>query len=269
MNKKLVIGVIIAIAVIILGVIGYTVSVSNSSKGSEIKNNDEVIIDTENGAMSDTENANQPSDEVESGSSSEIKTDDKSEDVPSSNVVDKKTENVTPKEETINEVNKDTEDKSVLVVYYSAQSHTKSVAERIANNLNADIFEIVPKDVYTSEDLDWTDSNSRVLKEHEDTSLRNVELENTEVENWEKYDTVLIGYPIWWGIAAWPMDTFVKANDFTGKTVIPFCTSASSGLGQSGELLEKEAGSGNWLEGHRFRSNPSNDDIDKWTESIK
>lgn len=157
----------------------------------------------------------------------------------------------------------------VLVVYYSAQSHTKAVAEKIASNLNADIFEIVPEEIYTSEDLDWTNDNSRVSREHNDEALRNVKLTKTKVDNWENYDTVLIGYPIWWGIAAWPVDTFVKANDFSGKTVYPFCTSASSGLGQSGKLLEQEANSGNWQEGHRFNSNPQNSDIKSWTDSIK
>ena len=151
--------------------------------------------------------------------------------------------------------------KKILVVYYSAQSHTESVAKKIAGNLNADIFEIVPKDVYTSDDLDWTNAKSRVSREHDDESLRNVELESTEVANWDSYDTVLIGYPIWWGIAAWPVNTFVKANNFAGKTVISFCTSASSNIGNSGKLLEKEAGSGNWLEGQRFSSNPTDKDI--------
>ena len=151
--------------------------------------------------------------------------------------------------------------KKILVVYYSAQSHTESVAKKIAGNLNADIFEIVPKDVYTSDDLDWTNAKLRVSREHDDESLRNVELESTEVANWDSYDTVLIGYPIWWGIAAWPVNTFVKANNFAGKTVIPFCTSASSDIGNSGKLLEKEAGSGNWLEGQRFSSNPTDKDI--------
>lgn len=157
----------------------------------------------------------------------------------------------------------------VLVVYFSAQSHTKSVAEKIANNLNADIFEIIPEEVYTSADLDWNDSNSRVSQEHNDESLRNVKLKNTKVDNWENYDTVLIGYPIWWGIAAWPTDAFVKANDFSGKTIIPFCTSSSSGLGQSGELLKASANSGNWLEGHRFQSNASDASIEEWTNSLK
>ena len=160
-------------------------------------------------------------------------------------------------------------DKKMLVVYYSAQSHTKAVAEKIAQNLNADIFEIIPEQAYTSADLDWTDNNSRVSKEHNDESLRNVKLMTTKVENWENYDTVLIGYPIWWGIAAWPVNVFVKVNDFTGKTVIPFCTSGSSGLGQSGELLKQEAKSGNWLTGHRFSSNASDVDITNWTDSLK
>lgn len=156
-----------------------------------------------------------------------------------------------------------------LVVYYSAQNHTEAVAEKIAQNLGADIFEIVPTDEYTSEDLNWNDQNSRVTREYEDESLRDIELESTSVDNWDDYDTVLIGYPIWWGIAAWPVDTFVKANDFDGKTVIPFCTSSSSSLGQSGELLAEEANGGNWLEGHRFRSNPSDSDIKEWTDSIQ
>ena len=124
-------------------------------------------------------------------------------------------------------------------MYFSAQSHTKAVAEKVASNLEADIFEIVPEEIYTSADLDWNDSNSRVSREHNDESLRNVKLKNAKVENWEEYDRILIGYPIWWGIAAWPVDAFVKANDFSGKTVIPFCTSSSSGIGQSGELLKE------------------------------
>ena len=155
-----------------------------------------------------------------------------------------------------------------LVVYFSAQGHTEAVAEQIAENLDADIFEIVPADEYTSDDLDWTDDNSRVTREYEDESLRDVQLVSTEVPNWEDYDTIIIGYPIWWGIAAWPVNTFVEANDFSGKAVIPFCTSSSSGLGQSGELLREAAGTGNWLEGQRFRSNPSDDDIKEFTDSL-
>lgn len=157
----------------------------------------------------------------------------------------------------------------ILVVYYSAQNHTEDVAKKIANNLNADIFEIVPEEEYTSDDLNWTNSNSRVSREHNDESLRDIKLKNTKVDNWDSYDTVLIGYPIWWGIAAWPTNNFVKENDFTNKTVIPFCTSSSSGIGNSGKLLEELTNTGNWRSGTRFSSNPSDGDIKTFTDSIK
>ena len=121
---------------------------------------------------------------------------------------------------------------------------------------------------YTSDDLNWTNSDSRVSREHDDESLRDVPLTTTEVENWDDYDTVFIGYPIWWGIAAWPVDTFVEANDFTGKTVIPFATSASSGLGESGQLLAELAGTGDWQEGMRFRSSVSEGDMQEWLDSL-
>lgn len=151
-----------------------------------------------------------------------------------------------------------------LVVYYSASGNTERVAKAAAEAAGADLFEIVPVEPYTSEDLNWTNDNSRVSREHNDESLRDVELTSTEVANWDSYDTVLIGYPIWWGIAAWPTDGFVKANDFTGKTVIPFCTAASSGIGQSGKLLADLAGTGDWKEGKRFASSASDQEVASW-----
>ena len=159
-------------------------------------------------------------------------------------------------------------DGNVLVVYYSASGNTETAANYIAQATGGDIFEITPAEPYTSDDLNWTDENSRVSREHEDESLRDVELTTTEVENWDSYDTVFIGYPIWWGIAAWPVDGFVEANDFTGKTVIPFCTSSSSGLGESGDLLAELAASGDWQEGQRFRSGASQADVTAWVESL-
>ena len=159
-------------------------------------------------------------------------------------------------------------DSNVLVVYYSASGNTETAANYIAQATGGDIFEITPAEPYTSDDLNWTDDNSRVSREHEDESLRDVELTTTEVENWDSYDTVFIGYPIWWGIAAWPVDGFVEANDFSGKTVIPFCTSSSSGLGQSGELLAQLAGTGDWQEGQRFRSSASQEDVNEWVDSL-
>ena len=155
-----------------------------------------------------------------------------------------------------------------LVVYYSASGNTERVAKDIAEAAGADLFEIVPTEVYTSEDLNWTNPDSRVSREHDDESLRDVPLTTTEVPDWDSYDTVFIGYPIWWGIAAWPVDTFVKNNDFTGKTVIPFATSSSSGMGQSGSLLADMAGTGEWQEGQRFSSGVSSDDVQSWVNGL-
>ena len=155
-----------------------------------------------------------------------------------------------------------------LVVYYSATGNTEAVAGYIAEATGGDLFELEPAEPYTDADLNWTDENSRVTLEHEDESLRDVELVADTVDNWDSYDTVFIGYPIWWGIAAWPVDGFVEANDFTGKTVIPFCTSSSSGLGQSGELLAQLAGTGDWQEGQRFRSSASQEDVTEWVDSL-
>ena len=155
-----------------------------------------------------------------------------------------------------------------LVVYYSATGNTEEVAGYIAEATGADVLELEPVEPYSSEDLNYNDSGSRVVYEYENPDARNVELVVDSVDNWSEYDTIYIGYPVWWGIAAWPVNGFVKANDFTGKTVIPFCTSASSGLGESGELLAEMAGSGDWQEGVRFRSGVSQEDVVAWVESL-
>lgn len=157
----------------------------------------------------------------------------------------------------------------VLVVYYSATGNTKKVAGYIAAATGADTFELVPVDNYTEEDLNYNDDNSRVSREHNDPDRQNIELITSTVENWGEYDTVFIGYPIWWQTAAWPVNGFVRTNDFTDKTVIPFCTSASSDMGDSGEVLEEIAGTGNWLKGQRFTSSVSESDIKTWIDSFK
>ena len=156
----------------------------------------------------------------------------------------------------------------ILVVYYSATGSTKAVAETIADTAGADLFEITPVDPYTSDDLNWTNDNSRVSVEHNDESKRDVPLTKTTPDNWADYDTVFIGYPIWWGIAAWPVNNFITGNDFSGKTVIPFCTSASSGLGQSGDLLADMAGTGNWQDGERFSSGASSSKVKSWVNGL-
>ena len=157
---------------------------------------------------------------------------------------------------------------NILVVYYSATGNTEEMANYIADTTGGDLFEVEPAEPYTDDDLNWTDDNSRVSQEYADESLRDVELVTTEVENWDSYDTVFIGYPIWWGIAAWPMNTFVENNDFTGKTVIPFCTSSSSGIGDSGTLLADLAGTGKWQEGMRFRSGADEADVQEWVNGL-
>ena len=156
-----------------------------------------------------------------------------------------------------------------LVVYYSATGNTENVANYIAAATDGDLFELEPAEPYSDADLNWTDDNSRVVREHDNPDERDIALVKSTVENWDEYDTIFIGYPIWWGIAAWPVDGFIEANDFTGKTVIPFATSSSSGLGESGELLAEMAGTGDWLTGERFRSGVSESDVTAWVESLE
>ncbi len=156
----------------------------------------------------------------------------------------------------------------ILVAYYSAQGHTRRVAEAAAEELGADLLEIAPVEPYTEDDLDWTDEQSRVSREHDDDSLRDTPLASTVPSNWTDYDTVLVGYPIWWAIAAWPINRFASDNDFSGKRVVPFCTSASSELGQSASLLAEAAGTGNWAEGQRFASGASDDEVRMWARGI-
>ena len=161
---------------------------------------------------------------------------------------------------------------AIMLLSLAACGSRTAAAEAIAAATGGDLLELEPAEPYTSADLDYNNADSRVSREHDDETLRDVALKTTTADNWADYDTVYIGYPIWWGIAAWPVDTFVKANDFTGKTVIPFCTSASSGLGQSGTLLAEAAGTGEWLEGARFSYGTEEADVQAWisglTESI-
>lgn len=159
-------------------------------------------------------------------------------------------------------------DRKTLVVYFSATGNTREIAEYIASATGGDLFEIIPEKIYSSEDLDWTNNNSRVSYEHDNPTERNVVLKTPNAENFDTYDTVFIGYPIWWGIAAWPVDSFIKANDFTGKTVIPFCTSASSGIGESDTLLREAAGTGMWLDGVRFSSGTSDSELLQWLTEL-
>ena len=162
----------------------------------------------------------------------------------------------------------ETTESKTLVVYYSATGYTESVAKYIAEATGGELFRLEPVGEYNSADLDWTDRNSRVSREHDNPEERMMDLVASTVPDWESYENIFIGYPIWWGIAAWPVDRFIADNDFTGKTVIPFCTSSSSGLGESGELLKEAAGTGEWLTGERFRSGASEETVKEWVESL-
>lgn len=156
---------------------------------------------------------------------------------------------------------------AALVAYFSATGNTENVANLIAEHLGADMFAITPQEPYTADDLDYNDSSSRTSTERADAN-RSVTLAQVTPEGFEGYDTVFVGYPIWWGDASWVVDGFVAGNDFTGKTVVPFCTSASSGIGSSGERLAELAGTGTWLDGERFSGGATQDEVASWVDGL-
>lgn len=158
-----------------------------------------------------------------------------------------------------------TDASSTLVVYFSNTGHTKAIAEKIADGLAADIYRIVPEDPYTDADLDYGNDKSRSTIEMKDSSVRPAIAGS--IDNFKQYDTIYIGYPIWWGEAPRILDTFVESYDFTNKTIIPFCTSGGSGIGSSAKTLEKLAGSGNWMEGRKFSGSESEDEVMKWVNA--
>lgn len=155
-----------------------------------------------------------------------------------------------------------------LVVYFSATGNTEKVANYVANAANADVFELEPAKPYTDADLNYSNDSSRVVYEHEHPEAQDVELVSTTVPNWDSYDTVFIGYPVWWHSASWVVYNFVKDNDFTGKKVIPFSTSAASGEVGS-EAIQEMTTTGDWQEGMGFRSRASESDVADWVNGLK
>ena len=155
----------------------------------------------------------------------------------------------------------------VLVAYFSATGTTRRVAEHIAAHTGADLFEIAPVDPYTSDDLDYNDPDSRTSRERSDPN-RSVELVQVTPDGFGEYDTVFVGYPIWWGDASWVVDRFVEGNDFSGKTVVPFCTSGSSPIGESGSNLAAMAATGMWVEGRRFAGSATAEEVASWIDGI-
>ena len=172
-------------------------------------------------------------------------------------------ENSTDKENTDNQ---DVQDHKVLVAYFSATGTTKGVAEHIANGLNADIYEIVPEDPYTEADLNYNDNNSRTTIEMNDPNARPAI--SGSVENMEQYDIIFVGYPIWWGEAPRIVSTFMESYDFSGKTIVPFCTSGGSGIGSSASNLERLTSGATWLDGRRLNGSDSQDTVMEWVNSL-
>ena len=177
------------------------------------------------------------------------------------------TETSTASSDTEQKTSASTSQGKVLVAYFSASGNTERIAKMIASDTNADTFVITPAQPYTDDDLNYSNENSRVVQEYENPDQQTIELQTTDVPDWDSYNTVYLGYPIWWQDASWVVKSFVQKEDFTNKTVIPFATSMSSGLGDSGKNLEKLAGTGTWKEGQRFSSSSSEDDVKKFVES--
>ena len=173
----------------------------------------------------------------------------------------------TKKEQQVLSNQSNTNTKDVLVAYFSATGTTKKVAEKIAELANADLYEIVPSNIYTSDDLNWHDNSSRTSKERDDSTIR-PEIGSADI-NLSKYKTIYLGYPIWWGEAPRIMSTFVEKYNFDGKKVVPFCTSGGSGIGRSGSNLSKLAGKGNWSNGERLNSSADTNSIQNFINNNK
>lgn len=163
--------------------------------------------------------------------------------------------------------NQDAQEHKILVAYFSATGTTKGVAEHIANGLNADIYEIVPEEAYTDADLDYNDNNSRTTIEMNDPDARPAI--SGSVENMEQYDIIFVGYPIWWGEAPRIVSTFMESYDFSGKTIVPFCTSGGSGIGSSASNLERLTSGATWLDGQRLNGSDSQDTVMEWVNSLE
>lgn len=171
-------------------------------------------------------------------------------------------ETSSPQEET----NTQEESSRVLVVYFSATNTTEQVAERMAQGMGADLYEIVPEEPYTEQDLNYNDSGSRASLEQNDPEARPAI--SGDIYPIDSYDVVFLGYPIWWGEAPKIIATFLERYDWTGKTLVPFCTSGSSSITSSVETLQPLAEGATWQEGRRFEGDASQEEILAWVEEL-
>lgn len=187
---------------------------------------------------------------------------------PENSVAESESESEAAQSDETKETEPDTEAEGtkVLVAYFSATNTTEGVAEHIANGLRADLYEIIPEEPYTDADLNYNDSNSRSTLEMNDPSARPAI--SGSVENMEQYDIVFIGYPIWWGDAPRIVSTFMESYDFSGKTIVPFCTSGGSGIGSSASNLEQLTSGAVWLDGRRLNGSDSQDTVMEWVNGL-
>lgn len=169
-------------------------------------------------------------------------------------------------EETMGEEAQDKGESRVLVAYFSATGTTKAVAEQMGEILGADLFEIIPVEEYSSEDLNYNDDNCRANQEQQDAAFR-PEIAET-VENIEDYDVIFVGHPIWWGEEPRIIDTFLESYDFSGKTMVDFCTSGGSGISGSERNLQEICSEAEWLPGRRFSGGADEEEIREWIAEL-
>ncbi len=155
----------------------------------------------------------------------------------------------------------------VLVAYFSASGITKGVAEKLANVVEGDLYEIIPEKPYTKADLNWMDKNSRSSIEMKDKSFRPAIIGT--VENMKEYDIIYVGFPIWWYVAPTIINTFLESYDLSGKTIIPFATSGGSGMGNTVEELKPSAIGAKVLNGERFKASVTEKELENWVHKLE
>ncbi len=219
------------------------------------------------GSTQPESNETQPAAEQNTAAESAAAAEAETESVPAQTGTDAQMPAETAPDETASAGDNTTAHSDVLVAYFSATGTTKGVAEKIAAITGGDLYEIVPAQPYSDADLNWNDRNSRSTKEQNDKSVRpGIGSEQLDLTG---YKRIYLGFPIWWGEEPRIMDTFVESYDFDGMTLIPFCTSSSSGIGRSGPNMQALAGSGTWLDGERFGASVSEADLQSWIEGLK
>ena len=160
----------------------------------------------------------------------------------------------------------DSGDSKILIAYFSATNNTENIADHLYEILDADLVEIAPEQPYTSDDLNYNDSSSRSSLEMNDPDARPAI--SGGVEDMEQYDVIFLGYPIWWGQAPKIINSFLESYDLSGKTIVPFCTSASSPMGSSAAKLQELTDGAAWLEGRRFSGGASASEVQSWVDSL-